>query len=334
MVKTTDRDLILEGFTNSERDLIIKGTTHDERETAVIIRGKAGSNTSRDFILDGTDLLERSGITEGRPLIEAEAIIRGELPVDTRVAYRFKEKELDGFTITGTLSEIVNTLTVLFGYNHYLGRYTRAITKKNPASEAMYGASQKTIELPMVQDPLTAGRIASDSLKAMSWPSLRASFSHDLRSAFLETGDIATLTHSAGIGMSGWVDREARIIRKVISLPRINYTVQIPLYDQADDSSFSRIEFVSQVETIYAITEGGLSIGGGITISYEEGIATFTVYADVSGSPPIEGARLEINGVVKFTDQNGQARFLLDPGTYTAYVSAAGYQSAQFSFVL
>ena len=76
----------------------------------------------------------------------------------------------------------------------------------------------------------------------------------------------------------------------------------------------------------------------GINIQYENGVATFTITAILGGGrigPPIEGAEMVINGVRKITDHNGQVRFPLEKGAkYTAYLSASGYEDAQYTFTV
>jgi hypothetical protein len=94
---------------------------------------------------------------------------------------------------------------------------------------------------------------------------------------------------------------------------------------------------MEQSGTLYAsellsLTQVARSGSAGVTIAYDRGVATITIYADVQGSPPVEGAEVTISGIKQITNKKGQVRFNLLPGKYTAYVSASGYEDAEIVF--
>lgn len=62
---------------------------------------------------------------------------------------------------------------------------------------------------------------------------------------------------------------------------------------------------------------------------------TFTVTDGASGSPKAyKGARINVDGAILNTDENGKAEFNLRPGTYTAKITLKGYTSVTETVVV
>ena len=178
----------------------------------------------------------------------------------------------------------------------------------------------------MIQGARQAEKIADAVLFTSSIPESVASFTHDLRSIYVEVGDNVTLSHPAGLSENGYQDAAAFVSKKRLNGITINYEV---IMKAIGDLYWSELLSLSQ------IAGTGES---GINIQYENGVATFTITAILGGGrigPPIEGAEMVINGVRKITDHNGQVRFPLEKGVkYTAYLSASGYEDAQYTFTV
>jgi hypothetical protein len=232
--------------------------------------------------------------------------------------YDFTEDEILGLEMTS--GAMVNEVTILFAYDYSAGNFTAALTKRNPASQLIYGVFADTVECRMIQPTRQAETIADAILKTSSQPPVTAVFIHaNLRSLLLEVGDAVTLTHRAGIGSSGYQAAPGTVSKKVIG-KQLSYEVAM---------SPAAGLYASELVTL---SRAGTVGNEGVTVSYANGVATLTIYASVDGSPPIEGAEVTINAVKQITDKKGQVRFNLQPGRYTAQISASGYEDAQITF--
>lgn len=235
------------------------------------------------------------------------------------IAFDFKEEELTDFSLTS--GDLVNEITIKYAWNHAEGKFTSSLTKHNPLSKLLYGEAKKTLELRMIRGTRQADRIADAVLMTSSVPQLVASFVHDLRSFHVEVGDLVTITHPAGVGENGFSAANALITKKQRRGIAINY--------EAVMKGINTL-YTSELLTISQTAQPGRA---GISIIDEGGgVKCITIYADVEGSPPVEGAEVTISGVKKVTDIRGQVRFNLEPGTYTAYISASGYEDGEITF--
>jgi hypothetical protein len=233
---------------------------------------------------------------------------------------RFTEGQIRDLTVKS--GEMVNEVTILYSYNWTDGKFRSSITKHNPLSKVLYGTKEKSLELRMVQSTRQAEKIADAILLTSSIPPLQASFKHDLRSLSVEVGDEVTLTHSGGIGENGFVDAPALVLSNSQSGGDISYVVLLK-----QQSSLYASELLTLTQTVGATKES-------FSVQYEKGVATITIYADVQGSPPVEGAEVTIGGVKKVTDKKGQVRFNLQPGRYKAIITANGYEDAEITFTV
>ena len=252
-------------------------------------------------------------ISDGKSVMRLRGIVE-----DSPVRYDFTEAELDSPEITS--EDLYNEVTVNFGYDFADGKFTGSITKHNPLSEVIYGASRMSRDLKMIQATRQAENVADAVLKTFSIPQLKASFKGDSKSVYVEPGDRVSLTDSAGIGDDGFVAAPGIVTGQSVDGDQIAYDVTL----EGDDSLYQS-DLVNLCQAVGASTEK-------LTVTYENGVATITIYADVQGSPPVEGAEATISGVKKITDKKGQARFNVQPGRYTARISASGYEDAEIEF--
>jgi hypothetical protein len=139
----------------------------------------------------------------------------------------------------------------------------------------------------------------------------------------LEVGDRVTLTDPYGIGANGFEAAPGTISSQDIDVTGIGYNV---LMDPATDSLYQSV--LVNLSTVAGTGKGGVSV------TYDNGVATLTVYADIQGKPAVEGAEITISGVRKITDKKGQVRFNLNPGKFTAYIQASGYEDAEITFTV
>jgi hypothetical protein len=232
------------------------------------------------------------------------------------VPFPFIEKEVRGLGMTS--EELINEITLNFNYDYGSNKYLASITKHNPISKRINESVPRSFDCSMLHSTRQAERTVDSMLQSYSFPAILASFGHNIKSLAVEVGDPCTISHVAGIGENGFEAEEAMVISK--DMKTHDYTIMLQL-----DSSLYESELLS----LTTVAESGSE---SINISYENGVATITIYADIQGNPPVEGAEVTISGVRKITDKKGQVRFNLTPGRYTAQITASGYENAEITF--
>jgi len=232
------------------------------------------------------------------------------------VRYHFMEDEISEFSMYS--GDFCNEVTLNYAYDYEDGQYKSSITKHNPISKLLYGDAKKTLDLQMIQMTRQAEKVADMILRVSSTPELRVTILHDIRSLLVEVGDTVRLQHRAAIGK----DITALVTKKTLQKEKIRYELSV---------TPSHSLFISELIMLTQTTSTGTR---GVSITYDKGVATITVYADVAGYPPIEGAEVTIQGNKKITDKLGQVRFNLLSGTYTAYLTASGYEATEITFTV
>lgn len=315
-----ERYAILNGLTPMERDALLHGTVLLGHGAWGILAGQEGKDSGRDGILRGLTGFGRDCILDTKPSLERGFILLAEDPIESLVCYEFKEEEITDFEISP--GGLVNEITLNYAYDHAEGQFKASITKHNPLSKLLYGEAKESRDVQMIQGTRQAEKVADAILMTSSSPEIKASFKHDMRSYRVEAGDIAAITHRAGLGANGYEAAAGIVSLKRVQGIEIFYEVIMK-----PSGSLYLSELVS-------LTRAAGTGQAGISITYEAGVATFTVYADIQGNPAVQGAEITINGVKKLTDIKGQARFNLLPGTYKAYIRASGYADAEIRFTV
>jgi hypothetical protein len=219
-----------------------------------------------------------------------------------------------------TSEDLFNELTVNYGFDFAEGKYLSSLTKHNPLSKVIYGRSEKTLDLSMIQSTRQAENTCDAALRTYSIPQLIHSFKDDSRTCHLEPGDRVDLTDPDGIGENGFDEAAGIITAQSLSDGAIDYTVALE-----GDSELYRSELVNLTQAVGATKEN-------LLITYENGVATLTIVNE-SGAG-IEGVEATISGVRKVTDKSGQVRFKLLPGTYTVNLTAAAYNDVKYTFTV
>jgi hypothetical protein len=251
-------------------------------------------------------------------LSDGKCVARVRNVASSGVAYPFTEAEITGLRMTS--EDLINEITLNFNYDPAQGKYLSSITKHNPVSKRVNEAVRESYDCPMLYATRQAERTIDSMLKSYAFPSIISSFRHNIKSVRVEVGDPCTITHAAGIGANGFAASPAMVISK--DAITHEYSIMIDkdatLYD-------------TELLNLTSVAAGGAS---GVSVIYANGVATLTIYADVQGNPPIQGAEVTINGVKKITDTKGQARFNLNPGRYSAVIEASGYENAEITFTV
>lgn len=318
MVKNNDIEIILDGKTTEDAAITLHGISSLTANLNFVLTGTEHRNADAAFVLAGAKPDEMHMVMKPKRQDETGIIISAHDPSASLVRYHFDRMDIEDFSLTS--GKLINEITINFAHDFTEGNPKSAITKHNPLSKLLYGDAKATLDLLMVQHTRVAEKIADAVLFTSSIPEILCAFTHNVRSLYLEVGDIVSITHPAGLGEHGWQEALALIARKRIQGIRICYEISL-----TPSGTLYRSELLTLTQTAAAGKQG-------INITYEAGVATITIYADVAGYPPVEGAEVTIAGVRKVTDRNGQVRFTLDPGTYTARITASGYEDAEVTF--
>lgn len=252
-------------------------------------------------------------------LSDGKAVTRLRNVVHSGVPYPFTEDEITGLGMTS--ESLINEITLRYDYDPSQDKYLSSITKHNPISKRVNDTTApEDYDCPMIYGTRQAERVVDSMLKSYAFPSIIASFRHSIKSRRVEVGDPCTITHAAGIGAAGFAAAGAMVISK----DAITHEYSIML---DKDAALHETELLN----LTSVASGGSS---GVSVTYANGVATLTIYADVQGNPPIQGAEVTISGVKKITDVKGQARFNLAPGRYSAVIEASGYENAEITFTV
>lgn len=319
-VTPIERDEILKGLTHAEREEVLRGIAALTLSRYEALQGSISGSNEIAEVLAGASLSERAEVLDTKQMIEALEVLASADPPESVSRFDFLEDQIVDLEITS--GDLVNEITIQYAYDFDDQSFKGAITKHNPLSKLIYGDAGQTLQLKMLQGGRQAEKIADAVLMTSSVPAIINAFKHNLRSLYVEVGDTVALTHSAGIGENGYQKALAIISQKQLRGVEIQYEAILKP---------SKALYASELLSLTQVVSPGKE---GLTVTYENGVATITIYADVSGNPPVQGAEVTIGGVKKITDTKGQTRFNLIPGRYTAYITASGYKDAEYTFNL
>lgn len=317
-LKAFESDFIASGKTGLDSDFITQGRIHRSRDSVFILRGRAGASKDGSFVTKGKTGLDSGFVLDTKKQSELAFILNAINLPESLVAYSFTQDEIEDLEMSA--GEIVNEITLNFAWDFVEDKAKGSITKHNPLSKLLYGDAPKTVDLRLIQNARQVDIIADAFLKTGAIPPVNVAFRHSMKSFPVEVGDIVGLSHEAGIGENGFMRRPGLVTKKTMGRVSIAYEVLL----KAEGNLFR-----SELLTLTQVSGTGQQ---SFNVTYENGVATITVYADVQGSPPVEGAEVTINGVKKITDKKGQVRFPLAPGRYVARIEASGYELAEIAF--
>lgn len=239
--------------------------------------------------------------------------------------YHFVKDEITGFKLEP--KDVINEVTIRFGYDFVENKPRATITKHNPISKAIYGDNssyKKTYEMQHVQDQRFADKLADAILKSYSLPPVICSFTHNVRSFYVEENDRVAISHPAGFDLNGYTEAGGYVKARNRNKMQIDYEVLMKHINTGLlDSELVKLTIAS-----------GVGRGGGISIEYEAGVLTATVYANIAGNPPLQGVTVRLGELVGITNVKGQTYFNVSPGTYTAYLTASGYEDKELTFTI
>ena len=334
-ISMDDQNFVTIGKTADDQEIVTIGKTADEQN--IVIQGVENLVDQQNFVIFSAETLndDQNIVTIGKTADDQNLVVLGKSVNQQnfivfseelfRPVYNFVENEIGSFKSYCKLP--INEVTIRYAYDFVDSKFRASLTKHNPISKELYLDSPTTkriFEMYDIQDQFTANKIADMILKGMSIPEVYAEFVHNLLSFYVEENDPVTITHLAGFGPEGFVNAPAFVVSRNRSDITINYKVVLkPLKPELYVSTLLRLTIAQ-----------GVGRSGGITLDYNAGVLTVTVYALVEGSPSLEGAKVIINGEVQFTNTNGQAYFNLSPGTYKAYLTKSGYVENSIVFTL
>jgi len=278
-------------------------------------------NTENNIIGNSKEQVEVSILGEGKSLVNRGILGVGEIPKTVKSVYSFTEDEISNFIITSRLDDLVNEISVLYAYNWAENKFTKSITKKETSSQLLYGTRKPSpIERKFLQNTYQANTHIDSILRTNSFPVYEATFTHTMKSFYVEVGDIIDITHSAGIGSNGWNRQICDVVEKSMSTQgEISYKV---VSEQS----------VKAVPVLLKLSETPEATKESIGLFYEDGLATLTIVSDTDPPKSIKGITVRIGSVTQATNDEGQVRFRLSTGKHKAYLSGQGYENVEYEF--
>ena len=353
-----ERDILLEGKENAERDIALHGYKDIDITRGISLFGHLERDIERFLVLDGKDLVEREVSIDGKDYQNVGIVIEGK-PANIGV-YDFVEEEIGDFKIYSNKDNIMNEIVLLYNYDWVEGAFKKGLIKRSLRSKFLYGRQMKVIEAKYIHNDIQADNLAESILTTSAYPVWEASFSHDMRSYYVEVGDYIRITHRAGIAEGGWINQLATVIDKKTSIRgTLTYTVSteqiVRVYSDVLNYSqafafgalgpLSEAEIETQILTAEQIAAGiytteGVAGDGAITLIGPDGSViasrsvTLTVVSDTNNPAALQGIKVEIAGQTAYTDEYGHAKFQLGSGTYLVRLSGAGYETISYNITV
>jgi len=258
-----------------------------------------------------------SGIT-GKSLIGCLSGITGTQPgivFGDRIWATFNSKNIDEVSSVSSQEDLITVLRVLFDYDYGRQAFQKAVQLEAKEAIRKYGRIEYEIEAYWISSFRTAVQMAERKLKYCSRPKWITSFKSSLDYADIPSG--------------GWISLEEHPLLPVLGNVLV---IDAPLDLSIGEVSFRTEKVIGPIMDV-EITQLSEAFEPtpleGITITYRDGIATFTILNDLGY--PLGGASVMLDGTTtRTTDSKGQVQFTTTRGKHRLLVEASGYAPLEF----
>lgn len=286
------------------------------------IKGTELLTFDNNFGLKGLNFTEAdSGISGKEFLGIASAIIGGDpnvLPKD-RIWAVFNHKTMDSISATSSQEDLATVLRVLFDYDYGRQTFRKAVQLEAEEAIRKYGRIEKEIQAYWLTSFRTAVQMGERQLKYYARPKWNVSFVSSLDYADIPSGEWVILEDHPLLPISGQV-----LITNApldLSAGEVSFTVEKVV------GSPVKVEITRLSEAYEPAPVEGM------TITYKDGIATFTILNDLGY--PLGGASVMLDGTtVRTTDSKGQVQFTTSRGEHRLLVEASGYAPLEFTVII
>jgi len=220
-------------------------------------------------------------------------------------------------------TEFFNTATLYYGYDHVSGKHLKTLRLRHKASCNLFGIEVERVFASYgIGSDVAADFHLKDLLKNHAVPNYYVSF--------LYSGDIDDVV----------IGKRFRIDASNVPSPNGDWEdVVCTSVSTTRRGGFVGVKALSQgpwdlVDQIITLSTSSSKSGEGAVLTTNNGDTVLTIREAGAGSPTLPDVRVEINGIVKYTDSQGQVSFTLDPGTYTVTIQGTGYVATSYQITV
>jgi hypothetical protein len=282
------------------------------------IKGIESQDTNVDSGLKGSSFTEAdSGIGGKEFLGIGSAIIGGDpnvFPRD-RIWAVLNYKTMDSVSAVSSQEDLATVLRVLFDYDYGRRTFRKAVQLEVKEAIRKYGRIEKEIQAYWLTSFRTAVQMGERQLKYYARPKWYVSFVSSLDYADIPSGEWIILEEHSLLPVSGRV-----LVTNApldLSVGEVSFTIEKAVGSPVE------VEITRLSEAYEPAPVEGL------TITYKDGIATFTILNDLGY--PLGGASVMLDGTItRTTDSKGQVQFTTARGKHRLLVEASGYAPLEF----
>lgn len=267
--------------------------------------------------IEGSVKVQRGSALAGCSALSiGSAIIGGEgLPFGDRIWAYFNRKNMDSVSAVSSQEDLATVVRVLFDYDYGKKSFRKAVELESKDAIVRYGRIEKEIQSYWIGSFRLAVELGERQLNYHARPKWKVSF--------------VTSLDYANIPPGGWISVDKH---PLIPFSGIALVTDAPLDLSAGEVSFIVEKNVGSpvVSTVIELSKAFKPIvPSGPAITYENGVATFTILNELGD--PLADASVMLDGVtVHVTDQKGQVQFVTARGKHRLLVEATGYASLEF----
>ena len=347
-----DRELVIQGKSQVERTLVLHGSLSLRTSALSVLQGKVDFEKDRSIAISGKSFTDSLVSISGKPRVERALGLWGYVPPTKKAVYNFQQAEMGSFSVVSSREDITNKITINYGYHWTKGEYTKAVTKQDRYSIGLFDERLQVFDVSYLQGTRQVDGLVDRLLRSYAYPIWRASFTHNLDSYAIEPGDFVTITHPAGPSANGWDAQSGIVSRKRINLDgSIDYEVIVESGGAEGEAGLgiALYEVFPQLIRITATPDAVIDRemeeyaeeeGVEIEIIGEEEVdgiiydVTLTVYVDLASPIPAPDVTVEVSGITRTTNINGQCVISLRRGQHQVRLSGPGYTPIYYTLVV
>ena len=318
-LRETSIDSGVLGLPELSVDSAIQGITEDLSFKILSgIKGVAVEDLDIDSGIEGLALFDAdSGVLGKEFLGIGSAIIggvAGEVPGDS-VWATFNSKLMDGVSAVSSQGDLVTVLRILFDYDYGTRTFRKAVQLEAVESIRKYGRIEKEIQAYWISSFRSVVQMGERQLKYYARPKWSISFTTSLDYADIPSGEWVILEEHPLLPVFGSVLVSDASLD--LSAGEVSFVVEKVVGDPVK-TEITRLSEAFEPEILE-----------GLSITYKDGVATFTILDELGD--PLAGASVMLDGdAVHTTDGLGRVQFRTTRGRHRLLVEATGYAPLEF----
>jgi hypothetical protein len=267
------------------------------------------------FVGKSTALLTSGAPTNSRSSLESSVYIDPAPP-----GVKLNSNLVSSFVVNFVFNtEFFNIATLYYGYDHVSGKHLKTLRLQHKASGSLFGIEVERVFSSFgIGSDSVANFYLKDALKSHATPNYHISF--------LYSGDVEDVT----------IGKKFRLDASHVPSPDGDWNEVIcTSVSTSRRGGFVAVKALTKgpwslVDQIITLSASSSKPGEGAVLSSEGSDTVLTIRESGPASPALPDMRVEINGIVKYTNSQGQVSFTLDPGTYTVTIQGTGYVATSY----